>query len=348
MRYENGMKIVSITEDPVRIYGLAVKNSENRQFCRLPQYMLERMPQYAFLGRRCIGGRVRFATDSARIFIRMTLDACREDINIPLLGSAGADVYLGAGKSARYLGAVLPKVHSQEEVTVERELVKPAGYETVTINLPRNDLLLAMEIGVDENAVLEAAPSYRMEDPIVFYGSSITEGGCAERVGTNYVSIVSRWLDADFFNYGFSGAARGEPEFAEYVAAMERISVFVYDYDHNAPSVEHLEKTHEPFFRIIRNAKPQLPVVMISRPDTRLDSEDTRRRRDVIRRTWETAKNAGDDNVWFLDGAAFFGPEGREECTVDGVHPTGLGFMRMAENIYPLLEQILYGRERIR
>lgn len=343
MYYKNGFKIYSIMEVPIKIYGLAVTDAEKGHFYRLPHYMLERMPQYDSLGRRSMGGRVRFTTNSKSFYVRMTLASSVAERAVPLSCAAGADIYLGTGKTSTYLGYVSSVVHTDEKITVEATLQKKEEMEIVTINLPRINLLQGMEIGIEENAILEEAPEYRTKAPIVFYGSSITEGGCANRVGNSYTSIVSRWLDADFYNYGFSGSAKGEMEFAEYIASLPDISVFVYDYDHNAPDVAHLQNTHEKFFQIIRAAKPQLPIVILSRPNTDMNPVDAAARREVICQTWQNAKNLGDQNVWFMDGGEFFGTEGRMECTVDGIHPNALGFMRMAEKIYPLLNQILYG-----
>ncbi len=345
MYTENGFVKAPITEAPFKIYGLAVTDREARKFYRLPEAMMVRMPQYEFLGRRSVGGRVRFATDSRKIYLRMTLDACREDINIPLSCSAGADVYLGTGTESRFLGYIAPGTHTQSEIAVEKVLTKGPGLETVTVNLPRNDLLLAMEIGVEEGAALTAPPEYKTPDPIVFYGSSITEGGCAGRVGNAYTSVVSRWLDADHRNYGFSGKARGETEFAEFIASIPKMSVFVYDYDHNSPDADHLRATHERFYQIVRAAHPELPIVIMSRPDTDKDPAGAALRRDVIRETYLRALAAGDKNVRFIDGFTLFGTEGRWECTVDGTHPNSLGFMRMAERVYPVLAGILYGPE---
>ncbi|MBP3543509.1 MAG: hypothetical protein J6J86_04720, partial [Lachnospiraceae bacterium] len=326
---------------PITIHGLAVADSETRKFYKLPEYMLERMPQYDFLGRRTAGGRVRFMTDSKEFMLRMTLAAAKEDVNIPLSGSAGADVYLGKGDTSRYLGYIAPAEHVLEEITVEKKFVKSGEMELITINLPRNDHLLAMEIGICEGTRLEKAPDYTIKNPIVFYGSSITEGGCACRAGNAYTSIVCRWLDADYRNFGFSGSARGEKEFAEYIASLTDISVLVYDYDHNSPSPEHLQETHEPFFKLIREKQPNLPVVMMSKPDTDKNIEDSKRRVEIIRKTYQNAVDAGDNNVWFINGMEFFGEHGRAECTVDGTHPNALGFMRMAEKVYPVLKEIL-------
>lgn len=338
------MKYYDITQYPVKIYGLAVTDRENRKFYKLPESILDAManvPRYDYLGRRSVGGRVRFCTDSSNIAIRMTLKDAKEDICIPLSGSAGADVYLGKGITSQYLGCVAPDRHSQEEISYEKSLIKKNTMETVTINLPRNDQILAMEIGIDDNAKIEEAPEYTIASPIVFYGSSITEGGCACRAGNAYTSIVCRWLDADYRNFGFSGSARGEEVFARYIASISDMSVFVYDYDHNANDVKQLEDTHEKFFRIVRESHPDIPILMMSRPDTDKDKADSDARKEVIYNTYCKAKEQGDKNVWFLDGETFFGKYGRHECTVDGTHPNALGFMRMAEKVYDVLCGIL-------
>ncbi len=335
------MKFYHITEEPLKIYGLAVVNREKRQFWRITSELMEKLPQYDFLGKRAVGGRVRFQTDSVNIRVKMTLAQTKEDINIPLSGSAGADIYVGKGKETSFLGYIAPKEHIMEEITVEKTFTKNAVMETITINLPRNDHLLGMEIGIDEDAHMEAAEEYTVSKPVVFYGSSITEGGCASRVGNSYVNLVCRWLDADFYNFGFSGSARGEIAFAEYISSIPEISAFVYDYDHNAPTAEHLAETHERFFKYFRKTHPDVPVIMMSRPDVDGDEEDSTVRRDIIRRTYENAVNSGDKNVWFVDGFTLFGEEGRAECTVDGTHPNALGFMRMAERVYPVLKEAL-------
>ena len=80
------MKLYDITEKPLKIYGLAVADSEKRHFFRLPEEALERFPQYGYLGRRAVGGRVRFQTYAKKLYVKMTLAGTKEDINIPLSG----------------------------------------------------------------------------------------------------------------------------------------------------------------------------------------------------------------------------------------------------------------------
>ena len=119
------------------------------------------------------------------------------------------------------------------------------------------------------------------------------------------------------------------------------MSLFVMDYDHNSPSPEHLAETHAPFLKssgkrilTFRCSSSAVPIPMRSQ-------RDSIRRRDVVCATYEAAKRRGDEKVWFVDGHELFGKIGRSECTVDGCHPNTLGFLRMAERIYPVMQEML-------
>ena len=198
-----------------------------------------------------------------------------------------------------------------------------------------------VEIGVKEGSEIYPAKPYVYNDkPIVFYGSSITQGGCASRAGNDYISLACRWLDSDFLNLGFSGSAKGEPIMAEYVAGL-KASIFVMDYDHNAPTVEHLKNTHMPMYRTIRAKNPDTPIVFISRPNFYYNESDSVARRNCIRDNYLLAQAEGDKNVYFIDGETLFGREDWDVCTVDLCHPNDLGFYRMAKAIYPVLKEII-------
>jgi lysophospholipase L1-like esterase len=49
----------------------------------------------------------------------------------------------------------------------------------------------------------------------------------------------------------------------------------------------------------------------------------------------------GDNSVAFLDGETFFGEALRDRCTPDNIHPTDLGFERMAMAVLPVLKKFL-------
>jgi hypothetical protein len=151
--------------------------------------------------------------------------------------------------------------------------------------------------------------------------------------------MISRRFDCNFVNLGFSGSGRGEREIAEYIAGLD-MQIFVYDYDHNAPSIDHLRNTHERMFKIIRQAQPDLPIILMTCTSMPHCVDDRDGRKKVIYETYRNAVNAGDTNVYFIDGSRIF-----EECgydaTVDGAHPNELGFSRIAKTVGDVIEKIL-------
>ena len=149
---------------------------------------------------------------------------------------------------------------------------------------------------------------------------------------------AKRAVDAPMINLGFSGSAKGEEEMARLIASLD-ISVFVYDYDHNAPNPEHLANTHEKFFKIIRKAKPDLPVIMLSKITSFAQNADLRRAH--IKRTYDNAVAAGDEKVWLIDGRSFVKGVDPAHWTVDNVHPNDYGFWLMYRGVLPVLERAL-------
>jgi hypothetical protein len=110
------------------------------------------------------------------------------------------------------------------------------------------------------------------------------------------------------------------------------MSVFVYDYDHNSPNPEHYKKTHKPMFDIIREKNPDLPIVMVTRPNT-CQSAEIEERIKIARETYEIAVNNGDKNVYFINGQDILNYSDPDIMTVDGCHPTDFGFWCMAQII---------------
>ena len=208
-----------------------------------------------------------------------------------------------------------------------------------TIHFPLYNDVDSLEIGLKRGSHVSHGAPYRPVPPVVFYGSSITQGGCASKPGNAYSNLISAALNVDHINLGFSGSALGEEPMAKYIASLP-MSVFVLDYDYNAPSADYLNNTHEPFFRTIREQRPDLPILMISRCSF-FEGEDARLRREVIYRTYRNAVEKGDKNVYFLDGARFFDNGNDLVYTVEGCHPNDAGFLRMAEVIGIELEKIL-------
>lgn len=293
------------------------------------------------LMRHTAGACVRFRTASPWIAVRATLgDGC--DMNhMPRAGSKGLDLYRGAGASSHHVGTAQP---NPDERVLERMLyLREPGdkaVETWQANLPLYGGLETLEIGLAPGFSPKPPPRHRLA-PICFYGSSITQGGCASRPGNAYTTMVCRALDAEQINLGFSGSARGEPAMAELAASLDGLAAFVLDYDYNAPTSEHLAATHEPFFRTLRAAHPDLPILVLSRPSAWFDwAGDVRERRRIVQTTVRHARARGDRRVAFIDGARLFGRTNRDDCTVDRCHPNDLGFRRMADAVLAGLRRL--------
>ena len=320
-------------QKPFRLYGVPFFDSTGK-LERVPENVAKQCNDgVVTLSKRCPGARLRFCTDSRKISFRIMLASIEPDIGMSIYSCQSGNVFIGS----RYAGLVKPSGY--DSVLCEGAFEKDAGMEDVTLFLPRNEPVAGIEIELDDGAAVEAPTPYAHAKPILFYGSSITEGGCCSKPANAYNALLSRWLDADYYNFGFSGSARGELAMADYITTIEK-SVFVMDYDHNSPSEEHLAATHEPFFRRIREREPELPIVILTRPDFDFHAECAPRR-EIIRATYEHAKAAGDENVYFLDGERFFGDEDRDACTNDCTHPNDLGMYRMAKVIEPVLRGIL-------
>lgn len=321
----------SIEEAPFRTYGVSFENGRYR---RLPEAVAKTVSDKVHaLCAHTAGGRVRFCTDSPYIAIHAKMPVIGKMPHFALTGSAGFDLYA----DNRYIKTFVPPFTVKEGYESVVELGE-AQMREITIHFPLYSAVSALYIGIKDKAELCHSRPYKNEKPIVYYGSSITQGGCASRPGNCYTNILSRKLDSDYINLGFSGSARAEDEIAQYIKDLD-MSVFVYDYDHNAPTADHLEKTHERMFQTIRQANPDLPIVIMSRPKCCL-TEVEKRRLGIIKNTYENARAQGDANVYLLDGSTLMALAG-EEGTVDGCHPNDLGFASMARALEPVLAEIL-------
>ncbi len=337
------VKVYDICKPPFKIYGLLPK-AEGEVFRRMPENAAKAVSDNVhYLSTNTSGGRVRFRTNSPYIAIQTEMPEdkiCRAS-HFALTGAAGFDMYAEENGKQHYLRTYVPPFDVKDGYASEYldEQSNPPMRD-FTINFPLYSDVSALYIIIDEDANIEAARPYKYEKPVVYYGSSITQGGCASRPGNAYPSIISRRLDCDYINLGFSASARGEIPMAEYIANLDA-SVFVYDYDQNARTAKELIETHECMFKIIRDKNPELPIICASRP-VYCAFEDCEARRQIVRRTVENARKAGDKNVYFVDGKAIENENNAgDSISVDHCHPNDLGFMCMANAIGRVIEKVI-------
>ncbi|MBR6708108.1 MAG: SGNH/GDSL hydrolase family protein [Clostridia bacterium] len=328
-----------VRRPPFSVHGLW-KPTEEAVFRRLPTDVAAAVSsKVKVLARQTAGGRVRFSTDSRTVAIKAVMPYVKQMDHMPLSSTSGFDLYLDTDADSHY-------VHTFRIPTSATD-----GYESMvrfpdrrmrsfTLNFPSYNAVDALYIGLQADASLAEGRAYRDLAPVYYYGSSITQGACSSRPGLAYQNIISRRLNLDFVNLGFSGSAKAEPAICRFMAEQE-MSVFVSDYDHNAPTVDHLADTHYALYETIRAAHPDIPYIMLSRPDFDRNYADSVARRAVVQATYDRARAAGDERVYFIDGQSIFRGPWEDSCTVDGTHPNDIGFMLMADHIGRAIERFL-------
>ncbi len=323
-----GLTFYRIPQVPFRLYGLAY---DGATFRRMPEEAARQVSEKLLrVHTHTAGGRVRFVTDSARVAIRVSCEAVRMP-HFPLTATAGFDLYCGL----QHCGTFIPPGEFRQ--TYESLVyLEPAGERLLTLHFPLYAQVDSLEIGLEAGAALKEAPDYATEKPIVFYGSSITQGAAASRPGMNYENILSRRLDCNHINLGFSGSARGERAMAEYIAGLD-MSAFVLDYDHNS-SVAELKRNHRAFYETVRAAHPHLPVLILPRPRF-YQNEETLVRQRTILETWQAAQKRGDP-VFFIAGPELMKLAGNDG-TVDQIHPNDLGYASMAAALERVLAAVI-------
>ena len=336
-------------ESAIALHGLCVdENSET--FSRMDMDVaLEIAGGTAFSttsvythARESAGGRMRFSTNSSVIAIKAEFPSYVSNYATEMgAGKTGFDVYVDTESGSTYYGTISPteaQLPTEDKTWSYEGQIEFDTEETrnITIYFPITNEVSEVSVGVEEDATVAAnAIVYDDADPIVFYGSSITQGGVATKPGLTYVNTVGRMLGRDYIDLGVWGSAKGQTKFAEYIAGLD-MSMFVFDYDHNAPNAQHLTDTHYAFYEIVRAAHPNIPIIFITRPNQNGDYEGHKQ---VIQGNYNKAVVAGDTNVYFIDGQTFFA--GQTDCLADGVHPTDKGHSLMAANIGPVLANIL-------
>lgn len=314
---------------PFSVYGVF---HDGTQFRRMPREAAQKVSEGVMsLAENTAGGRIRFRTDSPFVAVRLVSSSLRKMPHFAPTGSCGMDMYADGVYVKTFVPPLDKNCYTGIAMLGQRKM------RDIMIELPLYSPVNTLDIGLAPDALIEEAKPYRNSLPAVFYGSSITQGGCASRPGTCYQGHISRYFDLDYINLGFSGCAKGEQAMADYISSL-KMSLFFYDYDHNAPTAEHLRATHESFFMTVRRVHPDLPIIIMSRPmPTAYLSISELENLEIIRRTYQNALSRGDRNVYFLDGDALTALSGNEG-TVDNCHPTDFGFFSMANALISLVE----------
>ena len=337
---KDGVAFYDVRRAPFRVYGLYDYKNQPI-FRRLPEEVAAATSDgVAHLSKHTAGGRVRFATDSDFICIKAKMNSITLLPHMPTSGTAGFDLFIDSpdGAESRYVRTFMPPWHTKDEGYESRIDLGSKKLRYFTINFPSYSGVDELLVGISEGSTLGEGLPYRSLAPFVYYGSSITQGGCASRSGNIYQNVVCRRTNVDYINLGFSGNGRAEDAIVDYMASLQ-MSAFISDYDHNSPSREHLSATHYKMYEKIRAAHPDIPYIMLSKCDLDNSYDANLARREVVYESFCRARANGDKNVYYIDGASIFRGPYQNMCTVDSCHPNDLGFALMADAITAELER---------
>lgn len=328
------------------LLGKAVEATQER-YVRLPDSLQAVVRKELFdLGQNSAGLALRFRTNSTCVKARWTVRNNFGMAHMTPLGVKGVDLYcLDEGKWY-FAGSGFPKGKENESWLVRN--MEPREREFM-LYLPLYDGMVDVAIGVDSLATWQQpqVDLPRRGKPLVFYGTSILQGGCANRPGMAHTSILSRWLQRECINLGFSGNARLDLEVARVMADVDA-SLFVLDFLPNV-TLQQMKERVGAFYALLREKHPDVPILFVENPPYPHARFNTVVARDLaeenawLRDYVKQLRREGDRHVSFFTSEQMIGCDG--EATVDGCHFTDLGFMRYAEQLLPVLRCLL-PRER--
>jgi len=339
---DSGLAWRQAYEAPFQLLGFKWFKADDPVYCRLPVRppVSIRKPVIS-LAHNTAGGQVRFRTNSRRVVLRAHLAGFGNMDHMARTGQDGFDLYVGKAGQERFV-AVTRISGPEIKATLFHNGTR--AMRDFRINFPLYCGVRTVEIGLEIDAQVETPAPFESPGCIVIYGTSITQGGCSARPGMAYSNILSRDLNREVVNLGFSGNGMGEIELAQLINAIPGKDMVVLDYEANAN--EGVRKTMGPFVDTLRTATPRLPILVVSKVRYAEETMDPKalERREGLRRFQrefvEARRDAGDDRIFFVDGATLLG-DNWWECSVDGHHQTTLGFERMAKVLGPAIENIL-------
>ncbi len=292
------------------------------------------------LSKNCSGLAVRFRTNSPVIAAKWEVTGDVVMNHFAMTGIKGLDLYCLKNGKWQFVNVARPTGKSSKTIIIENMPEEEMEY---MLYLPLYDGLKSLEIGVALNSEIKPSvlDSPRSGNPVVFYGTSITQGGCASRAGMSYPNILSRMLDWEIINLGFSGNGKLDYEIAEVMATIPA-ACFVIDCLPNI-NLEELNEKLIPFIDIIRQKQPETPIILVENihyPHMYFNQNVFKwvhEKNNSLKNIYLEQKKQGDKKMYYIKADKLIGDD--NEATVDGVHLTDLGFKTMAENLYPVIRK---------
>lgn len=334
-----------VNADRFPVYG-RIEADGCARYARIPGEVLKYSRESLMWQGSCSAGTyIRFRSNSTSISARWTTMWASRMSHMTDTGVRGLDLYVLTDKGWKFLGVGRP---DEQNSTTEKQII---GYmdkqdREYMMYFPLYESLTSLEIGIDEGAYIEASQvdSPKRDKQVVMYGSSILQGGCANRPGMAFTNILSRKLDREVVNFGFSGNALLDLEIARFMAKAENPAIYVLDYCPNA-TIDDIEMRGEKFIKILRDAHPDVPILIVDEVYYSYYGYDTgvtytmEKKFEVQKALVQKLRDKGYKKIYHMERAHALGYD--DEGFVDGCHYTDLGMMRYAEYLYPLIRKYM-------
>jgi len=296
------------------------------------------------------GMQFRFTTDSKRLVFKWIPYTRRLSMDhMPSTGVSGIDVYRFDANAEKWLYVKTGRIKSAKGGSLSLDWTPGTP---CLVNLPLYNGIKEFSLGLEPTASVSPLPPRKsgIEKPVVFYGTSITHGGCASRPGMSFVNIVGRDLDVPVVNLGFSGSGVMEREMSEHLADIDA-SCYVLDCLWNMGTTtgsrddaahgrrvgRNVEENYEPFIRNLRAKRPDVPIVMAEQCDVYGGGLNAKDR--YVKALYEKLVAEGWKNLVYLTKDEMFPCD--MNGTVDGVHPNDWGMVSLAKAYGNAVKQAL-------
>ncbi len=324
--------LLTLAHPAVMVNGLPGWDADKKLY-RLPLKMEGNIRDKLWnLGTQPSGGRVRFHSTTTVLGIVAHGNGPATPHHMTSIMKNGIDVYV----NDQYAGSAWPDKTGKVTRLIYLHPDEPEN--DITIYLPLYGTIEIDSIFVDKGAEISAPTDLKDKPPIIYYGSSITQGGCASNPGASYQAFIGRENHIDFINLGFSGNGIGDIEIAQFISELDA-SMIVLDHWAN-PKLDVYKKTMAPFVEAIRSTHKETPILLISPFFSTHDDSIHAGKREFAMEFVESARAAGDKNIYFFDGTNMFSKE-HAYGAVDGEHLNSLGFWFCAQGLAPEIDRIL-------
>ena len=336
-----------VQDQRISVYGLPWF-SHNGNYYRFPkekEALIKSLSEGLWvLATQPAGAMLAFYSNTSTLKIKVDLGAIFNMGHMAFTGQGGCDLYIGTQRSdlTFYRCASFGINQKHYEFTYFEN--QKMGKKLYLINLPLYAGIEKIVIGIDEDAEIEKADGLFEKGRIVCYGTSITQGGCASRPGMCYTNQLSRILGYEVINLGFSGNGRAQKEVRELVASIPDVKMFILDYEANV-TLAILKDTLKPFIADLREKYPFVPIVVVSKIKMGVETHHQEAKNaELLLKSYQKQVvkeyQKFDKNLYFVDGHKLLNPY-TTEATVDGCHPTDLGFALMSKGFAKVINKIM-------